>query len=371
MTRAFYKIAAAAACAAALLLPQVSRAALMADPDALYLQMKSAYDKGAGHGWGFLDQEYYLSTIFNAGRAYSLQRPTDPNYGELAQLTIDIGTGLHYDPLTNHEAALWWVREAADWVAKNSTNPAEQQKAKDLLARADAFESPVKLAQLADEDATANLKTYGRDSDARLQQVEADWRGFLITKDSSWRSLAFQRANDPNFPVANLPTTWGPEFVNALRNATAGADGYTDGDKTNAAAVLERVKKVNPLLIIGSVRAVPHDVYLTSLAPADEYFGPMGMSVLGIQNELKSINQYLDAGWGDRESGRGLQVAVSIDDMHKVYPRDRDLPKLLLACYQTLGRMHSQDAQQAATHIRSILTVEYQDSPQARELLGT
>ncbi|MGH8164475.1 MAG: hypothetical protein ACREP1_09100, partial [Rhodanobacteraceae bacterium] len=95
-----------------------------------------------------------------------------------------------------------------------------------------------------------------------------------------------------------------------------------------------------------------------------------GMSVLGIENELKRINLYLNAGYGDRESGQGVQVAVSIDDMHKVYPRDRDLPKLLLECYNTLGRMHTPGAQGAATRIRAILTVEYQDSPQARQLLN-
>jgi hypothetical protein len=352
------------------LLPAASQAALMADPQKLYTEMKAAYDKGTAHGWGFVDQEFYLSTIFNAGRAYSLQRPDDPNYGELAQLTVDIATGLHYDPLTNHDASLWWVREAAVYVQKNNADVNEQTKARDLLARATAFEDPAKLAQLADRDASANVQTYPRDLDARLQQVEADWRGYIITKDTSWRSLAFQRANDANFPIAHLPTTWGPEFVNALRNAGAGADGYTQGDQTNAAAVLARINKVDPLLIIGSVRAVPHDVYLTTLAPADEYFGPLGMSVLGIQNELKRINTYLNAGYGDRESGQGLQVAVSIDDMHKVYPRDRDLPKLLLECYKTLGRMNTADARGAATHIRSILTVEYQDSPQARTLLS-
>ncbi|HEY8312539.1 MAG TPA: hypothetical protein VIG51_00070 [Candidatus Baltobacteraceae bacterium] len=370
MTRAFCKFAAAIACAAVLLLPQVSRAALMADPQKLYTEMKAAYDKGSAHGWGFTDQEYYFSTIVNAGRAYSLQMPDNPNYGELAQLTVDIGTGLHYDPLTNHDSVLWYVREAAQYVAKNNADPSEQTKARDLLARADAFDDPAKLAQLADQDATANLQTYNHDADARLQQVEADWRGYVITKDTSWRSLALKRANDPNFPVANMPTTWGPELINAMRNAAAGADGYTEADAINGAALLARIKKVNPLMIIGSVRAVPHDVYLTTLAPADEYFGPMGMSVLGIQNELKRINSYLDAGYGDRESASGVQVAVSIDDMHKVYPRDRDLPKLLLTCYKTLGRMHTQDTAGAATQIRSILTVEYQDSPQARQLLN-
>lgn len=371
MIRALFRLAAAAVFAAAVLLPAVSQAALMADPQKLYAEMKAAYDKGAAHGWTYLDQEVYLATIFNAGRAYALQRPDDPGYGELNRLTVDIGSSLHYDPLVNHDSVPWYVREAANWVIKNDGSPDEVAKANALLARVDALEDPARLAQLADEDAAANVKIYSRDPDARLQQIEANWRGWVITKDPSWRSLAFQRANDVYFPAANLPTTWGPAFVDALKNAVHGADGYTEGDKTNAVAVLARIQRVNPLMIIGNVRSMSHGAYMTTLAPADEYFGPMGMSILGIDNELKRINVYLNAGWGNRESGSAVQVAVSIDDLHKVYPRDRDLPKLLLAVYKTLERMNTPDSLGAAQHIRSILTVEYQDTQQAKELLAS
>ena len=371
MIRALSRLFAAAVLAAGLVPPAISQAALMADPQRLYAEMKAAYDKGTAHGWSYRDQEVYLSTIFNAGRAYSLQRPDDAGYGELNRLAVDIGSSLHYDPLVNHEAVPWYVREAAAWVIKNDATPAEVGKANALLARVDALEDPTRLAQFADEDAAANVQVYSRDPDARLQQIEADWRGWVITGDPSWRSLAFARANNLYFPSANLPTTWGTPFVDALKNAVHGAAGYTQGDKTNAQAVLERIQRVNPLMIIGNVRSISHDAYMTTLAPADEYFGPLGMSIIGINNELKRINLYLDSGWGDRESGAAVQVAVSIDDLHKVYPRDRDLPKLLLAVYKTLGRMHTSDTAGAAHHIRSILTVEYQDTAQAKELLET
>ena len=39
-----------------------------------------------------------------------------------------------------------------------------------------------------------------------------------------------------------------------------------------------------------------------------------------------------------------MLVAESIDDMHKVYPRDRDLPMLLYWCYTTLSAWMSDDA---------------------------
>src|SRR5579883_2211007 len=120
MIRAFSKLLFAAALAVFVAMPAGARAAIEADPQVLYQQMKAAYDKAAKDNWAFGDQEAYLATIFNAGRAYSLQRPDDPAYGELATLTVQVGSGVHYNPLTNHDAATWYVREAAQWVIKNS-----------------------------------------------------------------------------------------------------------------------------------------------------------------------------------------------------------------------------------------------------------
>ncbi|MGA8535509.1 MAG: hypothetical protein WB615_15480 [Candidatus Tumulicola sp.] len=350
-------------------MPLRAPAALMADPAVLYQQMKDAYAKGGSNGWNYRSQEYYLSTIFNAGRAYSLQYPDAAAYGELAALTVQIGSGLHYNPLTNHDAAVWWVREASDWIAKHSEDTSLIALAGAMLERVNSEDEPEKLARLADADATANLQTYPRDVDALLTQVEANWRGWVLTRDPAWRSLALQRAAAPDFPVAHLPTTWGNEFV-AAANAADGRNGYTQADAQNAAIFIRRLKAVDPIRVITTVTAMPHDVYMTTLAPADEYFGRMGMSILGIENQLKHINFMLDYNYGNRESSDAVLVAESIDDMHKVYPRDRDLPMLLYWCYTTLQRMDDQESRGAATHLRAILTVEYQDSPQAAKILN-
>lgn len=371
MIRAFFKAVSALAGVACLLLPAGASAAIEVDPQKLYSAMKAAYDSGTAHGWSYFDQEYYLSTIFNAGRAYSLQMPDSPAYGELAQTAVDVASGLRWNPLTNHDAVEWYVREAAAWVLKNNPDTREQAKARDLLARADALEDPVQLANLANQDATANARQYPRNSDVLLQQTEAAWRSWILTRDPSWRELAMTQAAAPNFPIANLPTTWGPPFATAMQNAAHGVAGYTENERAAATSVLARVARLNPLRVIGNVRAQTHEGMLSTLAPADEYFGPMGMSILGIQNEIKRVNAYLDAGWGDRESGAAIQIAVSVDDLHKVYPRDRDLPALLFSIYKTLGRMQTGDSRGAAAHIRSILTVEYQDSPQAKQLLAS
>ncbi len=349
--------------------PSNVRAALEADPAVLYQQMKDAFNKGNTDGWNYRSQEVYLSTIFNAGRAYSLQYPSDPAYAELATLTVQIGSGLHYNPLINHDAAAWWVREASDWVTKHGQDAALIAGAGALLERVNSEDEPEKIARLADQDATANLQTYPRDVDALLAQVEANWRGWVLTRDPAWRTLALQRAAAPGFPVAHLPTSWGNELVAAANAGTAGQNGFSEGDERNAKAFLARLKAVDPIRVITTVTALPHDKYLTTLAPADEYFGRMGYSILGIENQLKHINFMLDYKYGNQESPETLLVAEAIDDMHKVYPRDRDLPMLLYWCYTTLQRMDNGDSRQAAAHLRAILTVEYQDSPQARKLL--
>ena len=348
----------------------VAHAAFMADPDKLYADMKAAYARGNAQGWTFYNQVFYLSTLFNAGRAYSLQRPDDPAYKQIEQTTVDMAAGVHYDPLINHEAVPWYVREAALYVKNTNSDPAEVAKANDLLARVDALEDPAAMARFADEDAAADVKLYPHDANALLLQVEADWRGWLITHDADWRSVAFQRASDPQFPLANLPTTWGPAFLQAVAKAANGEDGYSSGDQTFARLIQERVDKLPELKVIANINAAPsHARMMTTLAPADEYFGPMGMSILGIRNELNRVNYMIGYGYAKQESGMAIQVAVAIDDLHKVYPRDRDLPKLLFDVYTTLTKIDTPAAQAARAHIRGVLTVEYQDSDQAQELL--
>lgn len=370
MIRAYCSRIAGLAAALLVCQPLAARATFVADPVVLYQEMKAAYAKDEAAGWNFRGQATYLATIFNAGRAYSLQYPTDPNYGVLATLTVQIGSGLHYNPLTNHDGAVWWVREAADWASKHSPNVTTVEQAQALLLRVNSEEDPEKLARYADVDATANLRAYPGDVDAMLVQVEANWRGWLLTRDPAWRSLALRRAAAPNFPVAHLPTTWGNEFVAAAQAASPGSNGYSDADVANAKIFLARLKAVDPLRVITTVTAMPHDAYLSMLAPADEYFGPMEMSILEIQNRLKHINFMLDYNYGNRESDAAFDVAKAIVAMQEVYPRDRDLPMLLYWCYNTLQRMTDTQSRRAAAQLKAILTVEYQDSQQARKLLG-
>ena len=81
MIQAWSRVVGAAVLCGLVVLPAKASSALEADPAVLYAQMKDAYAKDAAAGWNFRAQEIYLATIFNAGRAYSLQYPSDPSYG--------------------------------------------------------------------------------------------------------------------------------------------------------------------------------------------------------------------------------------------------------------------------------------------------
>ena len=350
-------------------MPLAANATVETDPQVLYQQMKAAYAKGAAGGWTYKDQEEYLSAIFNAGRAYSIQDASNPNYGEIAQLVVQIGSGLHYNPLTNHDSSAWYVGEAAQWVVAHSNDPKLVAQAKAIVDRVTAEDHPATLARLADEDATAAVEDFPHDNTVLLQQLEADWRAWLITHDPSWRSLALSRAAAKDFPIGNLPTAYGNDFIAMAQAAASGNDAYTAGDKANAQTIVTRLKAIDPMRVIASVHSQPLDTYLTTQAPADEYFGRQKMSFLGMRNQLKHINFMLDYNYGNRESKATYDVAEAADDMHKVYPRDRDLPQILYSVYTTATRMDDEMAKQTAAHIKSILTVEYQDSAEAHKLL--
>jgi len=90
-----------------------ARAAMDIDPDAIYGVMQKAFSDGTSHGWTFRDQQYYLVTVLDAGRAFSLKRPNDPEYAAIANIAIDIASKLHYDPITADGYQQWYVREAA------------------------------------------------------------------------------------------------------------------------------------------------------------------------------------------------------------------------------------------------------------------
>lgn len=347
-----------------------ARAAIDIDPDAIYAVMQKAFNDGTAHGWTFRDQQYYMSAVFDAGRAFSLKRPNHPEYGAIANIAIDIAAKLHYDPMTADGYQQWYVREAAGFVAKQN-DATKLAQANELIGRLNAFESdPKAAARIAEADALANVQSWPRDTDALLAKALVELRAFNLTKDPAYRSLALDTASRADFPIGRVPDPLDYELYQIAADASVGGAGFSTLDAEHAREVVRKRKAVGTLPVIGKVRAISHDARMSITAPADEYFGRTKLSVIGIRNYIKDIGLHLDVGWGARMTNQAMDVADAIDDWHRQYPRDFALPQTLFTTYELLGRIDSPEAKSTALFVRKILILEYPDSSQARNLLG-
>jgi hypothetical protein len=357
--------------AAASLPPAPARAAIETDPAALYATMKRAYDQGAEKGWPFSAERYYEATVFDAGRSYTLFRPDDAENGQLLLLSVQVATQLHYNPLTDDNAAGWYVREAAVYAQKNGDATAAAQGTA-LLARLDAADAdPRALAAQAEDDAQALAAEFKHDPDALVQVIVADVRAYNLTKDARYRSLLLQHAADPALPLERVPDPESGEMFGLVRQALQGGPGVTPEDAAAARIADERRRSDPRLQVIGSVHAIPHQLRLTRTAPADEYFGHTKLSPIGVRNELIRINKYLDAGWGDRMAGDALWVDDALLDWQHQYPHDPTIARHLLDLYKMLVRVDAAQTRPEAAKVRSLLLVQYAGSPQALELAAS
>ena len=97
------------------------------------------------------------------------------------------------------------------------------------------------------------------------------------------------------------------------------------------------------------------------LAPADEYFGRLQMSVLGVRNKVKDLG--LDADLHPEHDkavlGNALWVEDAMRDWAKKYPFDRWLPRYAYALEQMYERIPGDDAHRRAVKQVSYLTAYF------------
>ena len=96
-------------------------------------------------------------------------------------------------------------------------------------------------------------------------------------------------------------------------------------------------------------------------APADEYFGRLQMSILGVRNKVKDLG--LDAEvhpeHGKAVLGNALWVEDAMRDWAKKYPFDRWLPRYAYALEQMYERIPGEDAHRRAVKQVSYLTAYF------------
>lgn len=345
------------------------RAAPANDPDALYDVMQAASDAGSAQGWPFEAVVRYETAVFDAGRAFALFKHDDPQYGEVAGAAVDVATQLHYDPLLNDDASLWYVREAAAWV-KEHGDAQRAAAAAALLAKVDAAEAPPALAMQAESDARAVATDFRTNVGSRIEIVVADLRSYNLTRDGGYRSLALLHGADPAVPFERIPESERTELLAIAGLAESGGAAFSETDRANAKAILDRPRAGASAALVarGTAKPKADPERLRRTAPADEYFGRTHLSPLSAHNELVRINLYLDAGWGAREAPDALNVESSLEDWQHQYPHDPTLPPRLLDFYRLLIRIGAPETLAEAKKYKALLLVQYAGTLQARQL---
>ena len=97
-------------------------------------------------------------------------------------------------------------------------------------------------------------------------------------------------------------------------------------------------------------------------APADEYFGKLKMSILGIRNTIKDQGFKIDADATKAPSTMGA-IALTEDAIHDwqhKYPCDSWLPGMLLSLQRFYGKIHTDDG---VRHVHATYAWLHRDFP--------
>jgi len=96
-------------------------------------------------------------------------------------------------------------------------------------------------------------------------------------------------------------------------------------------------------------------------APADEYFGKLKMSILGIRNTIKDVGANIDV---DASRAPGLMSKAdfaedAIHDWERHYPTDTWLPKTIFALERMYAKIDSDDGRKRALAAMTWLVHDY------------
>ncbi len=101
------------------------------------------------------------------------------------------------------------------------------------------------------------------------------------------------------------------------------------------------------------------------VAPADEYFGRLKMSILGIRNELRNLDQRLtySPDKGADILGAAAFVENAIRDWQAKYPADPWLARSVYQLTHLYARIQTADAHVKAVNALHWLVSRYRSSP--------
>ncbi len=116
-------------------------------------------------------------------------------------------------------------------------------------------------------------------------------------------------------------------------------------------------------------RSAPHKVIarrqICKVAPADEYFGKLKMSILGIRNTIKDQGLKVDVDPGKASSTMGA-MALTEDAMHdwqRKYPCDSWIPGTIYALEHFYAKVHTPEG---VAHVHATYAWLHKDFPRNR-----
>ena len=119
--------------------------------------------------------------------------------------------------------------------------------------------------------------------------------------------------------------------------------------------------------------AATKKIDITQLAPADEYFGPLRQSIIGINNTIRDIGRRYDVNHDiPTQSLASAELTErSIRDWERHYPRDTQLPRMVYLLQRLYTKVLIQTARDRAHDTANWLFSDFNGSPQAKQLKKT
>jgi hypothetical protein len=137
-----------------------------------------------------------------------------------------------------------------------------------------------------------------------------------------------------------------------------------------SAASAAATPKPHPVRAPAAKPVIPHVVFLKyKVAPADEYFGRLKLSILGIRNTIRDMGMKADA-----DPARAVAVVMgsvgltedAMRDWEKKYPQDTWIPPAILSLERLYAKVDSDDARSHAKAAMVWLVHDYPKSAPAK-----
>jgi hypothetical protein len=112
---------------------------------------------------------------------------------------------------------------------------------------------------------------------------------------------------------------------------------------------------------------------VADLAPADEYFGPFKLSIIGIRNTLRDVGLRYDFNHdiGTQTYKSAQQTEKSIRDWERRYPRDDQLPRAVYLLQRLYTKVLVSESRARAHVVAVWLFTDFAKSPQSKQLKKT